>query len=136
MLNKDEYKKELVRMWDSVRTENKGILICRGILCSDCPMHYINNLLCERHLHEDDMYVPIECVADIMETVEKWSKEHPIITNRDKFKEVFGWEIPKNFQDCYAMQYCDCLDSNDCSECPYNGFWGKEYKEPKESEEE
>lgn len=43
-----------------------------------------------------------------------WAKEHPIITNADKFKEVFGFELS-------------------CEECEYN-FWNQEYKEPKEEE--
>lgn len=131
MLSKEEYKKKLVRMWDSVRRYNspyKGDNKCNGVNCEKCPIYAH---CCDAYQDDIRVYNAFE----IIDAVEKWSKEHPVITNRDKFKEIFGWEIPKSLRDCYAVQYCDCLESNDCSECPYNGFWGKEYKEPKEKKE-
>ena len=134
MLSKEEFQKELVRMWDSVRTESKGKLSCDKVQCVDCPMQYINNQLCKGYIEIGRTYVPVECAIDIMEIVEKWSKEHPIITNRDKFREIFGFEMPTASHDCIS---CKCPGVPfDCKECPYNGFWSREYKEPKESEEE
>lgn len=54
-----------------------------------------------------------------------WAKEHPIKTNADKFKEVFGVvNIKLN---------CDIFECSEgrCSECEYENFWNEEYKEPK-----
>lgn len=62
--------------------------------------------------------------------VEKWSKEHSIITNADKFKEVFGIEINSfgnaNFiqivtnSDSQTIKAIQCLDE----------FWDEPYKKP------
>ena len=57
------------------------------------------------------------------EIIMNWAKENPIITNADKFKEVFGME-PK-FQFC-PREYC-----SGCNTC-YGKFWNEEYKEPSE----
>ncbi len=48
----------------------------------------------------------------ITSTVEQWSKENPIITNADKFKEVF--ELPTH-----------CMIDQDAQ------WWDEPYKEPK-----
>lgn len=134
MLSKEEFKKELVRMWDSVRTESKGKLSCEKVSCVGCPMQYINNQLCRGYIDNDCTNIPIECAIDIIEIVEKWSKEHPIVTNKDKFKEMFGINIYDTTHECVGFT-CPSI-STDCKSCPYNGFWSREYKEPKESEEE
>ena len=60
--------------------------LCKGRSCDDCPI---------REKVNEDMGIycsvwvknhPEEAETIIM----KWAAEHPIITNRDKFKEVFG----------------------------------------------
>lgn len=38
MLDEETYKKELVRMWDSIRTSHKGKQSFVGVLCKDCPL--------------------------------------------------------------------------------------------------
>lgn len=61
--------------------------------------------------------------------VEKWAKEHPVMTNAMKFKEVFGYEhinINGNHE-------CPPRDENECNfkyckDC--QKWWDKEYKEP------
>ena len=40
---------------------------------------------CERNNKNCDVFS-----EDMLNFIEKWSKEHPIKTNREKFKEVFG----------------------------------------------
>lgn len=65
MMTKEEYKKELVRMWDSLRTINKGKSSCDGVLCGDCQLSLF------------DGCSSAEDIFDIYKTVEKWSKEHP-----------------------------------------------------------
>lgn len=40
-MNKEEYKKEIVRMWDSLRSEElKGEESCRGVECKECALYY------------------------------------------------------------------------------------------------
>ncbi len=67
MITKEEYKRELIRMWDSVRGDNlkKGEKDCNGIKCEDCQFDSIP--LCNKGISAFEM----------IEAVEKWSKEHP-----------------------------------------------------------
>lgn len=65
-MDKEEYKRELIRMWDSVRGDNlKGGKDCNGIKCEDCQFDSIP--LCNKGISAFEM----------IEAVEKWSKEHP-----------------------------------------------------------
>ena len=124
-------------MWDSVRTESKGKLSCDKVSCVGCPMQYTNNQLCQGYIdNKGRTTFPIECVIDIIELVEKWSKEHPIVTNRDKFREIFGVDIGETIYDCVGFRCPYTLDDKplNCEKCVYYGFWSKEYIEPKESD--
>lgn len=62
MIDKETYRKELKRMFDSLSGGNKSTDRC-GIKCSQCPLKKICN---------NNIYA-----FDIIEAVEKWSKEHP-----------------------------------------------------------
>ena len=65
MLDKDTYKRELVRMWDSMRNSHfKGEKTCLGVKCEECPLYQF-----------DDCSLSIN-LLDIYNIVEKWSKEH------------------------------------------------------------
>lgn len=65
MMNKEEYKKEIVRMWDSIRDDEYKIYnACNGVSCSKCPLHDIG---CSEPLSS----------YEVVEIVKKWSKEHP-----------------------------------------------------------
>lgn len=64
MLNKETYKKELIRMWDSLRKDHKGEQSCNGVSCRKCPLHGIG---CSEPLSS----------YEIVEIVKKWSEEHP-----------------------------------------------------------
>lgn len=68
MITKEEYKRELIRMWDSVRGDNlkKGEKDCNTIKCEDCQFNSIP--LCNKGISAFEM----------IEIVEKWSKEHPL----------------------------------------------------------
>lgn len=64
--------------------------------------------------------------------VEKWSEEHPIMTNTMKFKKVFGCE-PRTGKDTYlcipkAKRDDDGECSDDCKNCLK--WWDEEWKEP------
>ena len=95
--------------------------------CVDCPLYYANNnkkLGCKRF---ETLY-PDEAIK----IVEGWDKEHPIVTNMDKYKEIIRKTFGDNFiQICFRenVPTCRCRDFN-CSEC--EEFWGREYKNKEE----
>lgn len=72
-------------------------------------------------------------MAEYPEEAEKiimnWAKEHPVKTNADKFKEVFGVEVD-NYGSCNGIK-CQ-KEYIDCRNCECNEFWSKEYIQPKE----
>lgn len=99
--------------------------MCRISGCSThCLLHYLNNKTgspCDNYILE----YPEEAEEIIME----WAKEHPIMTNAQKFKEVFG--INKPLTSCEGF-YCEsCYD---CDKCRYKDFWNREYKEPEQED--
>ena len=53
------------------------------------------------------------------------------MTNREKFKDVFGLEIDENYPSdpCDIVDHKICIDADDCSSCPAFHFWDKAYKE-------
>ena len=64
MLDKETYKKELIRMWDSLRTNCKGLNNCNCVDCEKCPLSEL----------EGCQYVGND--FERIEIVERWSKEH------------------------------------------------------------
>ena len=73
MMDKETYKRELVRMWDSLRDDRfKGCDDCVGVIyecsgvqcCEECALYGIN---CGSSTNAFEM----------IEAVEKWSSEHP-----------------------------------------------------------
>ena len=71
-------------------------------------------------------------IFGIMEEFEKWAKEHPAITNKEKFEQIFGIKVtpadcpPASTGRCDRFISCDAF--GDCDEC--RKWWGEEYKEP------
>lgn len=56
------------------------------------------------------------------------------MTNREKFKEVFGLEIDEMPAElCNIVDHNICIEANDCPSCPVFHFWDKTYKEEGES---
>lgn len=74
MISKEEYKKTLIRMWDSVREKCKGASGCDGVSCNVCPA----TSMCDSGVHMRNAY-------EIIEFVEQWAKENPLETNGSKF---------------------------------------------------
>lgn len=68
MMNKETYKRELVRMWDSLRAINKGESTCISVKCKECPFNK-SERGCRGGSFID--------VFEKIEIVERWSKEHP-----------------------------------------------------------
>ena len=66
MMDEKTYKKEIVRMWDSIRDdEYKGIESCSGVTyCDVCPLY---NIGCGESSNAFEM----------IKAIEKWSSEHP-----------------------------------------------------------
>ena len=71
MMTESEYKKTLVRMFDSLRTRHKGNENCVGIECISCPFY-------RKSCDVGDALFRAYEVIEIIEMVEKWGKEHPI----------------------------------------------------------
>lgn len=116
----ERYKENLLRLWDSLRTEHKGEKDCVGVMCRDCPF-YNKKGICH-------IYTSIDIV-------ENWAKEHPIKTNSQKFEEVFGF---KPFTNACVKGEIKCKDCeyNDYGVCNASRFWDAEYNEKtKEGEE-
>lgn len=126
MMTKEEYQENLIRLWDSLRDyEYKGGTKCVGVICENCPLY---NKAC------GSFYV-----FEALEIVEQWAKEHPIKTNADKFKEIFGVDAPmnrciKNDEFCADCEFYEF--GSEHGGCKANEkFWNAEYTEPAESEE-
>ena len=87
--------------------------------CSRCDIGKLAN--------EKDLYchnIMLDYYKESEKIIMDWAEEHPIKTNADKFKEVFGF-IPDS-------EYCpNKCPENGCANCEYRHFWSQEYKEPK-----
>lgn len=125
-----QYQKDLVRMWDSVRTHHKGNIKCLGVSCDKCPLvgHVCGT-------HGTTFYA-----EKTIEIVTQWAKDHPLVTMKDKYKEVFGVE-PKGKSGAsvcpraVGFDDVECKIGGGCEDCR-NEFWQSEYKEPKKEGEE
>lgn len=128
MLSKEEYEKTVIRMMDSVREfkNHMGEFNCKDVTCGDCPIFESCSVKFSR----------IESAYSIVENVEKWGKEHPIVTNADKYREVFGTSpIMINADGSFVCPErvgfdCNCKAIDSCTTCKIN-FWTSEYKAPK-----
>ena len=108
MLTREEYKKTYIRMMDSNRILCKGARSCAGISCDKCPLSSVCNET------ESKAFQAFETI----ELVEQWGKEHPVVTNGDKFKEVFG---ATREQICFRPDSKDsCTEVGcNCLKCKY-----------------
>lgn len=96
MMTKEEYEKEVVRMWDSLRTdsENKGYYGCADVSCRKCPLHGIR---CSKPINAFKM----------IDVVEKWSKEHPQKKYRVSKLEYSILEAYMDLSDCGSVKMLD-----------------------------
>ena len=99
-MTKEEYNRETVRMWDSVRTNSKGEHTCSGVQCEDCPLYYVSVCHSYNVVNAYDVYEKaIKCI----DYVERWSKEHP---QKHKISQL-EYDILKTFIDCGFVYYFD-----------------------------
>ena len=89
--------------------------MCDSCVDSSCGMNQIPGLGCRTYIYKHP--------KEAEELLLKWAEEHPAKTNADKFEEVFG--VKPVLKGCQGL--CQCIA--DCSDCEYDGFWSKEYKE-------
>lgn len=118
MLSKEEYQKNLRRMFDSLRTEHKGEDNCAGVKCAECPFKEVSCSLGASNFY----------LFETMEIVENWVKEHPVMTNTMKFEEIFGvqpseisscddfWNSPYREQESKADRQIDTGNELECHE--------------------
>ena len=106
----EQYKKDFVRMMDSVRKSCIGKQSCAGVECEECPLEIGDIQICYS-------YTAMECVN----AVHEWALEHPephIETNGEHYKKEFGHENITTC--CYAdeetLKNCD----SECETCRYN----------------
>lgn len=94
------------------------------INCSECSLYYKNNNH-ELYCNKLEEYYPKVAI----QIVEDWKKEHPLVSNVDKYKEV----IKETFGDD-LIDVCDkqvptfkCSNFTNCDKCIE--FWDSEYIE-------
>lgn len=85
----DQFRRDAVRMFDYYRRRDSdymGRMDCKNVRCNDCPL---NNKGCNTTKLQ---------TFESIKTVYEWAKTHPVITNRDKLKEVFNVELTKEYE--------------------------------------
>ena len=101
--------------------------------CDDCPLYKPSRYCKNFPMSEEE-------IEEYEKILEEWAKEHPVVTNVDKYIEVmkntFGGT--KFDKDVVHLKVCPkCvgkeIDSNECSrmycsECLK--WWDEEYREP------
>lgn len=93
-------------------------------ICSLCSSNNGKGLVCGSFL--------VDYSQEAEKIIMDWAKEHPVMTNADKFKEVFGIEIAGGYEKCDMFECEDC----GCENCSHYGFWDMEYVEPKKENED
>ena len=99
--------------------------------CVDCPLYYANNnkqLGCKRF----EMLYPDEAI----QIVERWEKEHPIMTNAEKYEQMMKNLLGDDFEieicptKSHDVPSCACEKMNNCNDCVK--FWNSEYRKKEE----
>ena len=121
-----EFERNKIRYFDSIRKEKPlpkylGEGIC-NIGCCYCMFYDHHKCLIRTNLP----------LAE--QKLQAWLDKHKIVTNRDKFKEVFGAEALDHTWSGVCSQICPKI-CPDCTSCEYS-FWNKEYHEPNAGESE
>lgn len=119
-------------MAEFVEVMKQRARMCESIRCADddgtarCELYKLKKehdlIDCTRVL----FLYPQEFEKNVMD----WAKEHPMMTNADKFKEVFGFE-PKRV--CIYPKRNGFCNKPNCDYCIRDDFWNEEWKEPKET---
>ena len=104
------------------------------IECNDCPL--FKSVRRCRELPFDKKEID-----EYEKILEEWAKEHPVMTNADKYieviKNVFGGDVDKTKTRSVCIKFIlgiECNDECTCKECLK--WWDEEYKEPEKEKEE
>ena len=99
--------------------------------------YYKNCNCCPIEKFEDGCMITLEGAEELDEyerILEEWAKEHPIMTNADKFTEVMKNTFGEYLEKTEIKEVCvgriraiKCI--HNCEECLE--WWNEEYKEPK-----
>lgn len=103
---------------DAIKFIKEKTRMCEsfGTTCIGCPLYSVcKKGYLSRTKYECWMFI-ITHAEQAVAIVEKWSNEHPIMTNKMKFEEVFG-------------KTCD-----ESGVLARPSWWEAEYKEPKGEE--
>ena len=88
---------------------------CSYVSCTGCMYHGSNSC---PELHTFEM----------LEKLEEWVKEHPMVTYADKYKEVFGVDMSDRCPELPLGIKCPTVTMT-CEMCKKK-YWGAEYKNP------
>lgn len=101
--------------------------------CDDCPL----NKLADGCI---DAMIELGELDEYEKILEGWAKEHPVMTNADKYIEViektFGNKLDKNkIHNLCPRDYIGLgVPCENCSQCLE--WWDEEYKEPEKEKNE
>ena len=124
----EEFEKNKIRYFDSIRIQDPLPISLGRSLC---------NIGCKDCMFWNDRFCLIKGNLPLAEQkLQAWVEKHPLITNRDKAKEVFGIEIndASRRHDCAGITCPNTV--HNCTECKYLNFWNEEYHEPSAGESE
>ena len=124
-MTKEECKKNLIRYFNSLREKNRrksAMMFCDDIICSECMFRELCRDFGKPGMQPHYMF---KISFEVVELLEKWAKEHPQITNKDKIEQVFGVKVNPKHGCPPVVGRCDDLDCNECKE-----WWNEEYKAP------
>ena len=147
MMNIEEFRKTVARMFRSA--QDSTFLLddtkkpCKGVHCVDCPIFEETNTTSDECMINN---LSIFDAFDIIEAVERWAKEHPIVTYEQKYEETFGVKPFKidtlgNVSREYTCPkgagfnidvVCRDITCKSCKE----KFWRSEYEPPVADKEE
>ena len=97
----------------------ESIRMCNCNDCADCPA----GVSCACIMTVNDLANNDETLKNYIAIVEKWSAEHPVITNLDKLVEIFGDETVDFLEDYLRFV---CTDDDFKKEA--SAWLGEEYK--------
>lgn len=129
-MTREEFKKTIERIFEQEGANVSDERFCDDISCKSCPLG-VKKLACVSSVHG------VNLIFNTLEFVEKWAKEHPIVTRANKYKEVLGVEPIRNRAgdlicplDAGFIDF-ECGDYSSCDDCR-NKFWNSECIEEKQ----
>lgn len=93
--------------------------MCTSTPCNMCALYGTSSCLDDLDDTSSD-----KDIDTVVKAVEKWSEEHPIITNLDKMVEIFGDETV-DFLEAYLRYTC----TDDVFRKEASAWLGEEYKD-------